>query len=363
MVYYPCTGICAWRGRLRRGWGNACTGVERLPAAQACKHFVSGSGSTVMGQRRLGIGESGTRRSAVEMGQSQLRNGEIGTWMKEQTVKDREIEWSGDAPSLESLRQLRLTALLADVMEELGQVRAARKLGVDRKTLWRCRNSGRLTPRLSDALERMLLEQDLSAAMRQGERVVELERQVAELQGELRAVREAVEGRDDVLGEEHAVAMRKFERRLARLESTAGAEAESKTAAVPDDRPGAEPFRRIYRDLVTEEAEPGEERVYGEAAPVVVDWREAKAAYRHAVEKGTALQRADATIRVLELEIELIEGHELTLPPRTYPWDMSERLDEVWGRRHSLDMAHVHRNRALLRRWLLRVLTCGLWRK
>ncbi len=279
------------------------------------------------------------------------------------TTKDREVEWSGGAPSLESLRQLRLTALLADVMNELGQVKAARKLGVDRKTLWRCRNSGRLTPRLADALERMLLAQDLSAAMSQGERVVELERQVADLQRELRAVREAVGERDGAESDRRDGAMRKFERRLARLESAAGAEAEPETAAVSDVRPGAEPFRRIYRDLVTGEAEHGEERVYGEAAPVVVDWRAAKAAYRQAVATGDALRKADATIRVLELEIELIEGHELTLPPRTYPWNLSERLDEVWGRRHSLDMAQVHRNRALLRRWLLRVLTCGLWRK
>ena len=50
----------------------------------------------------------------------------------------------GVAPSLESTAAdlLRLTALrllAAGRMDELGQVKAARKLGIDRKTLWRCR--------------------------------------------------------------------------------------------------------------------------------------------------------------------------------------------------------------------------------
>ena len=265
--------------------------------------------------------------------------------------------------SLESLRQVRLMALLRDMIEAEDGAKAAARLGVSYRTVSRAIESGRLTARMSAALERHLLLGGGSAAAQQRREVEALVERVASLEEELRSVREAVEGRDEVLEEEHAGAMRKFERRLARLESVEGGEAEPERAAESDDRPGAEPFRRIYRDLVTGEAEPGEERVYGGAAPVVVDWRAAKAAYRKAMATGDALRKADAMIRLLELEIELIEGHELTLPPRTYPWDLSERLDEVWGRRHSLDMAHVHRNRALLRRWLLRVVTCGLWRK
>ena len=48
----------------------------------------------------------------------------------------------------------------------------------------------------------------------------------------------------------------------------------------------------------TQEAEPDEDAVYGDAAPVVVEWR-----------------RTKANARVLELEIAIIEQHELTLPP------------------------------------------------
>lgn len=278
-------------------------------------------------------------------------------------AKDREIEWSGDAPSLESLRQLRLTALLADVMDELGQVKAARKLGVDRKTLWRCRNTGRLTPRLTDALERLLLAQDLTDAMRQGERVAELERRVAQLQGELRAVHETVEDGGAAAGEEQARAVHRLERRVARLEGARGIKGASEAEPKAPAKPTVAPPWREYRDLVTEDAEPGEELVYGEATPVVVEWRGAKAMRNEALATATALQKAEAEISLLERELELIEEHGLTLPPATYPWDRSGRRAEVRDRREWLGGARMERNRALLWRWLRRILSCGLWRK
>ena len=278
------------------------------------------------------------------------------------TAKERQVEWSGEAPSLESLRELQLTALLSDVMDELGQVKAAEKLGVDRKTLWRCRNTGKLTPRLSDALELLLLTSDLSAAMRQGQRVEALVRRVAELEEELRGVLEAVEGGSDAVREEQAKAMRLVERRLSRLEAAKGVDGTSGTTPASAEDPSAEPRWRTYGELVTLEAEPGEEQVYGAATPVVVEWRRARAEHSEAFTTGTALDRANAKIGLLELENVLIEEHDLTLPPAAYPWDRSVRRDQARRRRQSLDGARVDRNRALLRRWLRRVLTLGLWR-
>ena len=35
------------------------------------------------------------------------------------------------------------------------------------------------------------------------------------------------------------------------------------------------PPRRVFAELITEEPEPGEDQVYGAAAEVVVDWRQA----------------------------------------------------------------------------------------
>ena len=119
------------------------------------------------------------------------------------------------------------------------------------------------------------------------------------------------------------------------------------------------PAWRPYRDLVTLEPEPGEEQVYGDATPLIVEWRMARAEYLDA-EDG--LSRAIAKERMRELEIELIGDHELTLPPRTYPWDGSDRRDEVWRRTQALERARVERARAQIRRWTRRVLTLGLWR-
>ena len=265
--------------------------------------------------------------------------------------------------SLESLRHIRLMALLRDMIESEGKVKAADALGVSFRTLARAEQSGRLTVRMSHALERHLLLGGGSAAAQQRERVDALERRVSELEEELRGRVQAVEDGSEGMREEQAREMRQVQRRLARLEAARGIEGASETETAAQAKPAAEPRWREYRELVTLKAEPDEERVYGEATPVVVEWREAREEYEEAVAGGTALDRADARMRVLELEIELIGRHELTLPPRTYPWDRSERRAEVRDREQALDDTRVERNRALLRRWLRRVLTCGLWRE
>ncbi len=46
-----------------------------------------------------------------------------------------------------------------------------------------------------------------------------------------------------------------------------------------------------------------------------------------------------------------------------YAWDRPDRRDEVWRRKQSLDDLRVERNRALLWRWVWRLLTLGLWWK
>ena len=55
-------------------------------------------------------------------------------------------------------------ALLRDLVGDVGQGEAADVLGIDRKTVWRSLGAGRLTPRLADALERLLLAGGGSAA-------------------------------------------------------------------------------------------------------------------------------------------------------------------------------------------------------
>ena len=58
------------------------------------------------------------------------------------------------SPSVESLRELQLRALLNDLVHDPGPVKAAEELGIDRKTLWCSEGAGQMSPRLVEALER-----------------------------------------------------------------------------------------------------------------------------------------------------------------------------------------------------------------
>ena len=83
---------------------------------------------------------------------------------------------------------------------------------------------------------------------------------------------------------------------------------------------------------------------------------------RRAIEEAKRrLDKLDAQKRLLEVEIRLVRDDELTLPPAVYPWDRADRRDEVWRRKQSLQGLRVEHKRALLWRWVRRVLTLGLW--
>ena len=59
------------------------------------------------------------------------------------------------SPGLESVFELRLMALLTDLVRQHGKTGTALILGVDRKTLWRSHDAGRLFPALTVALEKL----------------------------------------------------------------------------------------------------------------------------------------------------------------------------------------------------------------
>ena len=264
--------------------------------------------------------------------------------------------------SLDSLRHMRLMALLRDMIEAEGKVQTAAALGVNYRTLVRHEETGRLTDRMADALERHLLLGGGSAATQQQDRVDALVERVSALERELHGGLEAVVGEVRAFREEHARSMRHVERRLVRLEAGGhGSETPSPTGA--DSEPG--PKRRYapsrpYPQLVTLEAEPNEDLVYGDAAPVIVEWRSVRAEF---LKTHTTLDRTEVQEPMLEMEIALVGEHELTLPPASFPWDEFDRRDKVWERTQDLKRVRAERNRALLRRWLRRVLTFGLWRK
>ena len=266
--------------------------------------------------------------------------------------------------SLASLRHMRLMALLHDMIDAEDGAKAAAALGVSYRTVSRAVRSGKLTDRMANALERHLLQGGGSAAARQRERVEAVEKRLAGLELELRGGLEALVGEVKAMRDEHARAMRYVERRLVRLESGKGeTEAPSVSGREPEQAEQWHVRRRQYPQLVTEDAEPGEEQVYGDATSVIVEWRTARDAYLKAAETGTEVDIREAQLPMLELEIGIIEKHELTLPPASSPWGREERMDQARERRRESSWAREERRKALLRRWVRRVLTLGLWRK
>ena len=271
--------------------------------------------------------------------------------------------------SLDCLREMRLVALLRDMIDANSVEWAAQTLDVSYRTVARTAQSGRLTARMDAELERHLLLGGGSAAAQQRERMKALEEVVRALGEQINALDEGLKNgleelrrvvEKEVAGPSQEI--RRLERRLASLEGHREELSTPETVSVENERPSPKPRWRLHRELVTQEAEPGEEQVYGEATPVIVRWRRARAEYAEALKTGTALVKAEAQARVLELEIAIIRDHELTLPPATYPWSRAERREQVWRRERSLEEARVARNRALLRRWLRRTLTFRLWR-
>ena len=268
-----------------------------------------------------------------------------------------------ESRSLENLRHMRLMALLRDMIDTEGGEKTAKALGVSYRTVSRTIESDRLTERMSAVLERHLLLGGGSAAAQQSARIEALEEQVEVLEEKLGSgledLRGVIEKGIAGLRDEQAQGMRQLERRLAKVEAGQGTQDSVEESRDALDNPAVKSAWRPYRDLVTLEPEPGEERVYGEATPLIVEWRRVRAEF---LDAGDGLSRAIAEERMRELEIELIGERELTLPPRTYPWDGSDRRDEVWRRTQALERARVERARAQIRRWIRRVLTLGLWR-
>ena len=269
-----------------------------------------------------------------------------------------------ESRSLENLRHMRLMALLRDMIDAEGGEKAAQVSGCQLQNGVPDHRVGQ-----ADRADERRVGAAPAAGGRLGCRPATgahrgLEKRVGELEEGLgRASKSFVKvdrERDRwATGGEQAQGLRQLERRLAKVEANGASGLDGRGSGMPVENPAVKPAWRPYRDLVTLEPEPGEEQVYGDATPLIVEWRKVRAEFLDA-EDG--LSRAIAEERMRELEIELIGERELTLPPRTYPWDGSDRRDEVWRRTQALERARVERARAQIRRWIRRVLTLGLWR-
>ena len=262
-------------------------------------------------------------------------------------------------PSLESVKELRLMAALSDLVRNSNYTRAARALGVNRKTVAYAMTTGRISPRIAEALERMLLSRQTAAeAEREAgfadlmRRVEAAEADVASLRSEMQSVREREQ--DTRVWQQ----VQGLGRRVAALESQPALSADTGNGN-PKVYPGP-PVRGLVSQVVTEEPLPGEEAVHGEAMPLVLEWRRVRAGHS---QHGKGLGWLASEVRLLELEVELVERYGLTLPPEVEPLRGFRREDQIRWRKNALGDARRRMARAKGRRWVRRVLTLGLWWK
>ena len=265
--------------------------------------------------------------------------------------------------SVRDMHHLRLMSLLQELERDNGRKKAAEVLGVDRRTLDASLDESVLMRRIREALEKALQSGVGSAAAEQRDRNDQLADRLEDLEGgfeelgkEIRENNRASEDRDRAIREEMAQGFRQREREQAerRTVGDAGDEAKANDAS-PQPRKRSS-LRREYPDLVTLEPAEDDEDVFGDVWPLIGDWRELKAVHP---DEGKSLSWLRTEERFLALELTLLEGHGLTLPPATFPLRGFDRNGQVNWRKTALSDTR----RALRKRELLHTLTLRLWWK
>ena len=262
-----------------------------------------------------------------------------------------------ESKDVENIHHMRLMALLQELVRE-----------IDPQTVTDSAKTGRLTRRVRDSLERALQEGVGSAAERQRKRNEELEERVEGLAGEVKGVA----GEIEALGKEVRRRLSGIEGAVAALgrddpqgtgagPQPEGSDEAGASAARPGRKPPPKPFmRREYPDLATQEPAPDDEEIFGEAWPLIVEWRGLKDAHPN---DGRGLDWLTAQERLLEVELALLEEHGMTLPPEKQPLRGLDRSRQTSWRRTALyDTRRARRKAELLRR-VRCVVTLGLWRR
>ena len=271
-----------------------------------------------------------------------------------------------NSKSVRDMHHLRLMSLLQEQVRDHGRRRAAEILGVDRRTLDASLGQGLLTRRIRGALEKALQSGVGSAAAQQRDRNDRLADRLGDLEGlveeqgeEMRAGRRAAEDAIREMREEQAQALRKLERALAQLDAAGGNRDEDEAKASVPQAKGMAKLRREYPDLVTLEPDEDDQDVFGDAWPLIQEWRELKETHP---DKGKGLTWLVTEERFLALELALLEDHGMTLPPARFPLRGFDRNGQTGWRRKALDATRKALRRRMLLAWARQVLTLGRWR-
>ncbi len=260
--------------------------------------------------------------------------------------------------SVEDMHHMRLMALLSELVRDKGVMKAAEALGVDHRTLTSSMERGKLSRRMRVALDKALLEGAGSPATEQRERIDALEGRTKAVEDRTDAVEKDLgKGLAAVRGEIKSVRgdLDRVVRRMAQPDSGQGAQDDAEPEGEAVRPAGASSTRREFPDLVTIEPADDDEEVFGEAWPLIVEWRELKESHPN---RGGGLDWLVTEERFLSIELALLEEHGLTLPPETFPLKGLERSAQVNWRRTALSDTR----RARARAELLRKVTFGLWR-
>ena len=270
-----------------------------------------------------------------------------------------------DGQDPERRRRLRLNGFLRELVREEGRVEAAELLGVNYRTLVRAEESGKITGRMSDALERLLGSGDGPDADRMRERVDGLEEGLEqlksstvelakEMRGSLEEIRAVVAEMADAQdrgedGDGHVDGEGTDRFQMGTTPPVAG---------LRGNKPVME--RLLDPEVVTEEPAEDDAEVYGAAWPLVEEWREIRTGHPH---EGRNLSWLVAEERLLTLELAILEDHGLTLPPETQPLRGFGRKGQTNWRMTALRDTRRALARRKRLRWVRRVLTLGAWWK
>ncbi len=303
---------------------------------------------------------------------------------REQRPREPELGEDQTRQETEHPVDARLRVYLRRLVDAQGRMKAADALNVNYKTLARGLDEpGPLTVWLRAALLVKALEDRLTALAPEEQEQGDAGAGVpsgheGELSGDVRDATEALRSLTtavEQLRHEDGERLTALEARLAAVEAQPQPEAQLQPGEPGEPgEPEAAPVigapridRRDIREpsaaagprpapahVVTEEAGPGDEDIYGAAWPLVEEWRAVHAGHSP---QGRGVDWLRDEERLRELEIALIAEHELALPPERYRWDGFTRRAQLRWRERTLARVRGERRRA---QWRRRLLTLGL---